>query len=188
MSDETEILRKSPLPRIGKLHERHVGLYEPLCRAYADAACICLSRHHISPADLTIENRTEICMREITWEIPNEQIRRSWANVDDATRDGAYCLSLAIIEAEFGFVTLARAETKTGADYYVGCPEALDLEKAFRLEVSGTDKGDRPIIQSRVKEKLNQLKRGTSNRPGIAAVVGFLKKYAIIEILSDENA
>lgn len=188
MRSNTSSLVKTPLPPIGKLHERHFGLYEHLCRAYADAACVCLSRHHISPADLTIENPTEICMREISWEIPNEQIRRSWANVDDATRDGAYCVSLAIIEAEFGFVALARAETKTGADYYVGLPEASDLEKALRLEVSGTDKGDRPVIQSRLKEKLNQLKRGNSNRPGIAVVIGFLEKYAMLQSLSDENA
>ncbi len=188
MKSNTRVIVKTPLPRIGELYKRHIGLYEPLCRAYADAACVCLSRHHVSPADLTIENRTELCKREISWEIPNEQIRRSWGNVDDATRDGAYCVSLAIIEAEFDFVALARAETKTGADYYVGLPEVSDLEKAFRLEVSGTDKGDRPVIQSRLKEKLNQLKRGNSNRPGIAAVIGFLEKYAMLESLSDENA
>jgi len=188
MKSNTRISVKTPLPRIKELYERHIGLYEPLCRAYADAACVCLSRYHMSPADLTIQNRTEICMREISWEIPNEQMSKSWANVDDATRDGAYCVSLAVIEAEFGFVALARAERKTGADYYVGLPGASDLEKAFRLEVSGTDKGDRPVIQSRLKEKLDQLRKGNSNRPGIALVVGFLKKCAMLETLSDENA
>jgi hypothetical protein len=180
--------QKTVLPFLEKLYERHIGLYEPLCRAYADAAGVCLSRHHISPADLTIQNRTDISSREISWDIPNERIRRSWANADDATRDGAYCVSLALVEAEFGFVALARAETKTGADYYVGLPETSDLENAFRLEVSGTDEGDRPVIQSRLKEKLDQLKRGNSNRPGIAIIIGFLEKYALIENMGDENA
>ena len=60
-------------------------------------------------------------------------------NADDATRDGAYSLSLAAIESTLNLVAISRAETRSGADYYVGAPDAVNLEDAFRLQISGTD-------------------------------------------------
>ena len=74
-----------------------------------------------------------------------------------------------------GLVAVRRAETRTGADYYVGEPEAglEDLEASFRLEISGTDEGNESCIISRLREKLTQASKGNSNLPAIASVVGF---------------
>jgi hypothetical protein len=72
-------------------------------------------------------------------------------------------------------VAVRRAETRTGTDYYLGSPEAPadDLEASFRLEVSGTDEGNDTVIQSRLRQKLDQAIAGASNLPAIATVVGF---------------
>ena len=185
MDATPKIRKKEPLPPFQTLHERHIGLYEPLCRAYADAAGICLSRHHKSPIDIQINKQMEICMREVRWEIPDNQAVRSWANDNDTTRDAAYSVSLAVIEAEFGLFALTRAETKTGADYYIGPLDASDLENAFRLEVSGTDRGSLSVIRSRLREKVDQLRSGNLSKPGIAVVIGFREKYARLEKVVD---
>src|SRR6266545_845931 len=57
--------RKSPLPALGSLHLRHPGLYEPLCRAYADAAAICLSESHTSPVEFEIRREDTSCLRDL---------------------------------------------------------------------------------------------------------------------------
>jgi hypothetical protein len=81
-----------------------------------------------------------------------------------------------------GLVAVRRAETRTGADYYLGEPNSTfeDLELSFRLEVSGTDEGSDAVIRGRLREKLDQAKRGNSNLPAIASVVGF----AALQIVS----
>jgi hypothetical protein len=99
----------------------------------------------------------------------------AWANNDDTTRDGAYGLALAAVEITRGLVAVSRAETRTGADYYLGTPDAVldDLEASIRLEVSGTDEGGESVINSRLRQKLEQASKGCSNLPAMALVVGF---------------
>ena len=77
---------------------------------------------------------------------------------------------------------MRRAETRTGADYYVDLPgaEADDLETAIRLEVSGTSGGNTSVIESRLKQKLEQASNGDSNLPAIATVVGFSELRIVI--------
>jgi hypothetical protein len=77
-----------------------------------------------------------------------------------------------------------RAETLTGADYYVAAPgsDPTDLETSYRLEVSGTNSGD---VRQRLLQKQAQTRAGQSNLPAIAAVVGF--KSATVAIAHVEN-
>ena len=78
------------------------------------------------------------------------------------------------MEVDYGCFATARSETRTGADYYVAPSEGLsDLDAAYRLEVSGTDRGNETTIRSRLKEKILQAQRGASNLPAVACVVGF---------------
>jgi hypothetical protein len=61
-------------------------------------------------------------------------------------------MSLVAIEVTRGLVAVARAQTRTGADYYLGAPgEPMeDLEANFRLEVSGIDEGREAAINRRI--------------------------------------
>jgi hypothetical protein len=88
---------------------------------------------------------------------------------------GAYGVALAVVEISEGMFAVRRAETGTGADYYVAPSNtaADDLEAWFRLEVSGVDRGDRLILAQRLKQKVQQAVDGQSNLPALAAVVGF---------------
>jgi hypothetical protein len=162
------------LPTLEGLHERHYGLTAAITQAYAEAAGVCLARHHTSPTDLVIEARGRSSVKTIAWQAPDERTQAAWRNTDDATRDGAYAVSLATVEAEYGWVALERAETRTGADYYVGPLElAADLESQYRLEIAGANHGDRASVANRLARKVRQLRSGLSDLPAVAAVVGF---------------
>ncbi|BAS59514.1 hypothetical protein NIES2135_09560 [Leptolyngbya boryana NIES-2135] len=108
-------------------------------------------------------------------------VQNAWANQDDATRDGAYACALAAVELSRDLVALRRAETRTGADYYIApIGTALDdLENCFRLEVSGTDLSSAEV-RRRLQEEVAQARRGSSNLPAIAAVVGFRANLIMI--------
>jgi len=157
------------------LSERHPGISEGVALSYAEAVRVCLDRHHRSPVDVLINDSGGVEKATAEWPLADDRIKKAWANKDDATRDGAYGLSLAAIEAIRGLVAVRRAETRTGADYYLGesGSKADDLEANFRLEVSGTDEGGETIILGRLRQKLEQARKGNSNLPAIASVVGF---------------
>ena len=175
-------LRKEPLPALHTLHLRHPGLTESVCRAFAEAASVCLSRHHAPPADFQVKSEESNSTRQLDWESPNDATVRAWNNADDATRDGAYSVCLASLEVELGLVAVARAETRTGADYYLGTASS-GLEEAYRLEVSGVDRGEDPVISRRLRQKVQQTRQGNSNLPAIASVVGFLARRIGIEVV-----
>ena len=81
-----------------------------------------------------------------------------------------------------GLVAVYRAETLTGADYYVARPgDSLhDLEDCQRLEVSGVDRGLPGAVERRVRAKLEQVAAGRSNLPALAGVVGFRARLIML--------
>ena len=138
---------------------------------------------------MKIENNDVITTRSVEFQKPDLRILNAWANEIDTTESGAYGVCLAAVEAEENLVAVKRAETLTGADYYVAPAGKLaeDLEDCFRLEVSGIDKGNQSAIQTRLKQKVEQTKRGASNLPAIASVVGFKEKCIAIEKMSNNK-
>ncbi|HEY7617774.1 MAG TPA: hypothetical protein VH744_13295, partial [Terriglobales bacterium] len=67
---------------------------------------------------------------------------------------GAYACALAATELARGYVAVGRAETRTGADYYIALSGQIieDLEDCLRLEVSGTD-SEVSVVKTRLKGK-----------------------------------
>jgi hypothetical protein len=157
------------------LSTRHFGLSDGISSGYAEAASVCLNRHHTPPATFELRDNVEDEAVEAHWVSPDDRTRRAWANADDATEAAAYAIALAALEVMRGLVAVSRAETRTGSDYYLGQRNTTleDLEVSFRLEVSGTDAGGSSVINSRLRQKLEQARKGKSNLPAIASVVGF---------------
>jgi len=171
---ELKVPVKEPLPALADLHLRHPGLTVDLCRAYAEAAGVCLSRHHTSPIEMSLTGVFGHCRRQVSWQAPTGRAVRAWANRDVATRDGAYSLSLAAVEAEYGLTAITRADTRTGADFYVAPHgEHEDLENACRLEVSGLDQTGESKLRSRLRRKIAQVAGGSASGPSLVVVVGF---------------
>ena len=172
------------LPALDILHERHRGLTQAVCASYSEAAGVCLSRHHTPPIAVAVMKTGR--QYSLSWRGASGRENAAWANRDDATRDGAYSISIATIESEYSLFAVSRAETRTGADYYLsGEGETDNLDNSYRLEVSGTDSGD---ISQRLKEKVKQTRAGESDRPAIACVVRFCDATVAIERVEGEDA
>jgi len=176
----------SELP-LSTLADHHFGVTRELADSYCQGAHVSLERHHSSPVLIRVSSEFNGSPQQadytVTWNHIGERARAAWANEDDATRDGAYAVSLAALEIQCSLVAVSRAPTKSGADYYVnrimsftgaGAVDLPDLlEGALRLEVSGVDHGDVGVIESRLRQKKEQTRRGQGTEPAIATVVGF---------------
>ena len=178
---------EKPKFRLDSLHERHVGLTPALSGTYYEAATVCLNRHHDSPVELDIVNSGATNTQLVEFQKPDSRTERAWANEIDTTENGAYGVCLAAIETEEQLVAVRRAETLTGADWYVAPvgSEPEDLENCFRLEVSGVDAGNKSAVNARLRQKIEQTKKGASNVPAIATVVGFKERAIAIMRVGD---
>ena len=183
MIDRPEDLDTLPVIEMATLDQRHPGLTPEIAASFAQAAAICFSRHHESPASLTVTaDDTSAASYPITWKEPTQRERNSWANADDATRDGAYCVVLAVAEQHLGLVALSRTPVGSGADYWMAPSDMLrnpvdgliDYESALRLEVSGMSLcRDERALEDRVRQKARQVRAGSSSSPALAGVVAF---------------
>jgi hypothetical protein len=175
--------------QLDSLHERHPGLTVALSGTLFEAASVCLNRHHLSPVDVTVTCNDRSSEKSVEFETPDTRMLNAWANDIDTTEIGAYGVSLAAVEAEEQLVAVRRAETLTGADWYVAAigTEAGDFEACIRLEVSGVDTGGSSTISARLQQKSQQARKGASNLPAIASVVGFKERVVKISQVREEQ-
>jgi hypothetical protein len=172
-----------PVLPLKNMADRHPGLTPAIAENYLEAARVCLDRHHESPQLFTLNDEDNENTVQVEWQLTDGKCQAAWANHDDATRDGAYNCALAATELAKGLVAVRRAETRTGADYYIApLDESFeDLENWFRLEVSGIDAGMTSDLKKRLRQKVKQAQNGRSNLPALAAVVGFKAKLIMLK-------
>ena len=166
------------------LHRTHPGLTESLAGSYSEAAAVVFYRHHTPPFEIEIvDSGGNAARRLVSLSSPDSRTQAANANANDAITAAAYCVSLAAVENCERLVAIGRAETGTGADWYVAPPGHAreDLEDCYRLEVSGVEDGDMSRVRSRLKQKVAQTRKGVSNIPALASVVGFKERYVVIE-------
>jgi hypothetical protein len=171
-----------PILPLHDLSERHYGVTVAMGESLTEAAMVCLHRHHISPQDIQLTRDLQYVTATAQWEIPSARALAAYNNEIDATELGAYAMAIAGVELVDHLVAVARAETRTGADYYllpIGIP-VTDLENCIRLEVSGMNTGGQVELNRRLAAKVNQAKRGDSPLPAIAVVVSFAGKQIVI--------
>ena len=171
---------------IHNMDQRHPGLTQSIAASNMEAPSVCLHRHHQPPEHFDVEAREAGSTVLVDWQPPNARAQRAWANETDTTEAGACALVLAAVERAERLVAIGRAETMTGADYYVA-PEgraADDLEDCLRLEVSGIDRGSEAAVKRRLKDKLAQARRGRSDLPAIAGVAGFKARLIVLADLA----
>lgn len=175
--------------KLTEMEMRHPGLTAATATTFYEAARVCLDRHHQPPITFCIEDEGTAVGVDVLWEPADANCQAAHANQTDATSWGAYCCALASTEAVRGLVAIRRAENGTGADYYLDAPEmkTTDLEHAVRLEVSGIYEGTPQQIRTRLLQKAAQARRGNSNLPALATVVGFkATKIAMCNVSTHE--
>lgn len=167
---------------LADMHERHPGLTPAIARVFFEAASVCLSRHHTSPVTFTVERASTTTQAAVDWLPVSPGLKAAYANTIDTTEAGAYGVCLAALELIGGLVAIQRAETLSGADYYVAPvgTEVDDLEDAYRFEVSGVDKGRRTLCDQRLRAKIKQTQDAGHAVPAIAAVAGFEQQVVLL--------
>src|ERR1039458_716941 len=159
----------APTLPLEQMADRHQALTPALAESYLEAARVCLDRHHTSPQAFTIQTKTSASQATARWNAPDDRVRGAYANMTDATEAGAYACMIAAVELVEGLFAVRRAETGTGADYYVA-PVGKgieDFEDCLRLEVSGTDAEAQSAVERRLREKVQQTLDGSSSLPAV---------------------
>jgi hypothetical protein len=165
------------------LAEGMPGLSSALGQVLAEAAAVCLeNRQHQSGVRL---QRTGL-MREdlhVEWEPVDDQRRRGHADMKEATERGACGVAILVVKEATGMVVIERSIKGTGFDYWIGekDDDQMLFEGTARLEVSGILTGTRAQIDSRLKQKKDQIKPTDHLASGLVAVVEFGTPIACVE-------
>jgi len=151
------------------------GITEITGAYMAEAAAVSLdSQKHHESALLCVKGKFQVDYR-VTFDPVSDRIRRAHGDLEVATENGAYAISILLIDANTDLTVVERSRKGTGFDYWLGkksIPGPYFQYKA-RLEVSGIRCGTDAVIDSRVKMKLNQTKRSDGFLPAFVVVVEF---------------
>ena len=85
----------SSLP-IHQMASRHSGLTPAIADSNAEAAAVCLDRHHEPPQDMELDRDGAASIVAVDWIAPNARVKQAWANEIDATEAGACACALAL--------------------------------------------------------------------------------------------
>jgi hypothetical protein len=176
-----------PLLPLQSLAERHYALPLVVAEYLLQAARICFDRHHVSPKEFVLEDNKVESIARVEWETTDDRSRGAW-DKDDATEVGACAVAIAAIELTRNLFAIRRMSKGTGADYYLALrsQDVEDLENCFRLEVSGTH-SDKSEVAKRLRVKIEQTRRGNSNLPALAAIVGFKVQLVLLHTVDESS-
>jgi hypothetical protein len=104
----------------------------------------------------------------IVWTASTPDMTTTYANLKDATEDGAYAIAVHAM-SHFGWRVMGRAQQGSGADWIVRDPTRPEC--VIKLEVSGIAEGGSP--GNRLSMKTTQAKGGTPSDAGVALVFRF---------------
>ena len=159
------------------------GLTAASGQVLAEAAAVCLEdRRHLPGVRLPHTG----LMREdlfIDWPPVDEQSRRCYADMQEATERGACGVAILVVREVTGLVVVERSKKGTGFDYWLGEKDydGLPFVGTSRLKVSGILTGTKTQVASRIREKKNQMNPTDQMAPGFVAVVEFGTPIACVE-------
>jgi hypothetical protein len=140
---------------LAALSEGMPGLTSAHAKTLAEAAAVCLeSRNHRTGVML---KRSGLIADDlhIEWRPVDDQNRRCYADMQEATEWGACGVAILIVKEATGKVVIERSRKGTGFDYWLGDSDydGLPFKGISRLEVSGILAGTRNQIEARIKQK-----------------------------------
>lgn len=159
------------------------GLTAACGSALAESAAVCLEdRAHQIGVNLRIAGmKAEVFQLE--WPSVDEQQRRCYKDLQEATERGAYGVAILVVKEVTGKVVIERSKKGLGFDYWLGeDDDDLLFSGKARLEVSGMLSGSTGQIATRVKQKKDQIKPSDHLAPGYVAIVEFGEPTAHVEV------
>ena len=137
----------------------------------AEAAAVCLDDcGHPTPVQLIVDG-DESRSYDLKWSPADDRSRRTWADEEFATEQGAYAIAILVVRDIRGHTVLARSRKGTGFDYWMGKAGSMPFTAKVRLEVSGIRRGISSTISARVNQKIRQISVSSGQLPGIVVVV-----------------
>jgi len=160
---------------LNALKEGTPGITQAFGEGLAQAASVCLEDQRHSSGDQMNVDGDFNRVYAMSWDTTTEQMRQCWADPEVATEHGAYGIASLLVPRLTDLTVIQRSRKGTGFDFWLG-PEgdpAPLFQKKARLEVSGIRNGTKAIIQSRVRQKLEQIGRSDGPLPALVIVVEF---------------
>ena len=158
------------------------------------AAAVCLeSQGHTPGVEITVRGYTD-AVYQLTWTPATNQDRRTYADVNKTTGDGAEAIAILLTMTVIGYRVVLTSPIGTGIDYWLGDRDRsnasdVELEQTDelsilledpslvvkrRMEVSGIRRGSDRDVRRRVREKLTQTDASDDMRlPAYVVVVEF---------------
>ena len=113
------------------------------------------------------------------WSPVTDQIRRTWADLREATEKGAEGIAILLLKQELGYTAIERAAIGTRIDRWLGEEsDAPNFQRKARLEVSGILNGNDGGVKRRLREKMDQVNFIHSQLPAYVVVVEFSRPLA----------
>jgi hypothetical protein len=156
----------------------------PACgQLLAEAAAVCLeNRNHKTPVRFP---RAGLMHNDLhmEWVPVDDQSRRCYADMQEATEWGACGVAILVVKEATGKLVVERSKKGTGFDYWLGDKDddGLPFAGTSRLEVSGILTGTKSQIDSRIRQKKEQIKPTDHLAHGFVAVVEFGTPIACVE-------
>jgi hypothetical protein len=164
---------------LADLVEGMPGLSPAKGQSLAEAAAVCLeSNDHESGADLNITG-DQPATGTLHWQEVTQQHRDTYADMQEATEDGAAGVAILTANLTLGLSVMQRSVKGTGFDYWMGTAtqdgenDELPFQNLTRLEVSGILQGNADRIARRVASKMEQVEPTDEIAPALIVVVEF---------------
>ena len=140
----------------------------------AEAAAICLEdQQHQPGVQLSVEGSYNRNVH-LTWNSVSRQQKRTYADMQESTEYGAAGIAILVLKSAAGRIVIERSKKGSYFDYWLGTEGDGQLfQNRARLEVSGILSGDQKKVESRVEQKLGQIKQAKGKLTRYVAVVEF---------------
>lgn len=132
------------------------GLEPHLGGALANAAAVCMNENGHQPGGRLVVSGNYNRSIDLIWQMPSDQIRRSYADLQEATEFGAAGVAIALMNRLGRFVVMQRSRKGKGFDYWIAASTSASgplFQNCVRLEVSGILTGDDSEFERRVRMK-----------------------------------
>jgi len=149
----------------------------------AEAAAVCLDNQgHPNGVELLVDGDFSDKFH-IYWPVVDQSMRRCYADLVEATENGAYGIAILLAKDLAGFKIIEKSVRGNGFDYWLGFTDDFIFQNKTRLEVSGILNGEERDIQSRLRIKIGQTKKSDKlNIPAYIIIVEYGNPISRIKI------
>ena len=150
------------------------GLSAAKGASLAEAAAVCLASQKHKPGVMLKQMSTQDTVEgPLEWTPAGEQQKHTYADIAEATEEGACAIALTVLEVARGLVVTERSRKCSAFDYWLGNEPGFLFQRKARLEVTGILKGGSKVVESRMTEKLQRFESYPHKSPAIVVVVEF---------------